>query len=471
MREVKALFDPANVMNPGKIVDSPAMTEHLRDPALPPAQPLRTAPDLRRGRRHARRGRPLHEHRAVPQDARPASMCPSYVATQQEEHSTRGRANALVKALSEPDPAAALGSDERLHEILDLCLMCKACKSECPLGVDMATLKSETLAHHHEAHGTPLRSRAFGAIRALNRLGLGDRAAVQPARPVAPAARGAWDARLGVAPERPLPVFKRDTLVRWFGRRAAPTRLARGARSRSSRTRSRPSPSRGSGGPRSSCWSWPAGRCGSSRGGCCGRASLSKGLVDDAKAKASRLAGLLTSGERSRAADRRLRAVVRLDASRRARGAAARRPAGARRGRPGAPGGGAADRGDRRRRAGAAVGLVARRAAGALPRALPPEGRGRDGGDGGAAVADPRCRGGRARRRVLRDGGVVRLRGRALRGVDGGGCGPALPRGAAPSRRDTVVAATGVSCRQQIAHGTMRRAQHPVELLRSVVAG
>ncbi len=68
-------------------------------------------------------------------------MCPSYMATREEEHATRGRANALVKALSQPDPQAALG-DERLHEILDLCLECKACKSECPLSVDMASLKS-----------------------------------------------------------------------------------------------------------------------------------------------------------------------------------------------------------------------------------------------------------------------------------------------------------------------------------------
>ena len=63
-------------------------------------------------------------------------MCPSYMATRQEEDSTRGRANALVKALSEPDPHQALG-DERLHQVLDLCLMCKACKSECPFGVDI----------------------------------------------------------------------------------------------------------------------------------------------------------------------------------------------------------------------------------------------------------------------------------------------------------------------------------------------
>jgi len=97
-------------------------------------------------------------------------MCPSYMATREEEHSTRGRANALVRALSQPDPRAPLG-DERLHEILDLCLECKACKSECPLSVDMATMKAEFLSHYQAQHGIPLRSRLFGAIRRLNRLG------------------------------------------------------------------------------------------------------------------------------------------------------------------------------------------------------------------------------------------------------------------------------------------------------------
>ena len=79
-------------------------------------------------------------------------MCPSYMVTREEEHATRGRANALVKALSQPDPRAALG-DERLHEVLDLCLECKACKSECPLSVDMASLKSEFLSHYQDIHG------------------------------------------------------------------------------------------------------------------------------------------------------------------------------------------------------------------------------------------------------------------------------------------------------------------------------
>ena len=135
-------------------------------------------------------------------------MCPSYMATRQEEHSTRGRANALVNALSVPDPRAALG-DERLHGILDLCLMCKACKSECPLGVDMAALKTETLSHYHDRHGVPPRSRVFGAIRTLNRLGS---AAFR-----CPTCRRRRPARLlmdaaGISAARPLPRFQRHDL-------------------------------------------------------------------------------------------------------------------------------------------------------------------------------------------------------------------------------------------------------------------
>ena len=88
-------------------------------------------------------------------------MCPSYMATREEEHATRGRANALVKALSQPDPKQALG-DERLHEILDLCLECKACKSECPLSVDMASLKAEFLC---ALPGRPRGAAAVAAVR------------------------------------------------------------------------------------------------------------------------------------------------------------------------------------------------------------------------------------------------------------------------------------------------------------------
>jgi FAD/FMN-containing dehydrogenase/Fe-S oxidoreductase len=218
MRQVKRVFDPASQLNPGKIVDAPAMTENLRDPALGAAAPLRTrlSFEVTGGMRGAA-DRCMNI--GVCRKSETGVMCPSYMATRQEEDSTRGRAGALVKALSEPDPGQALG-DERLHEVLDLCLMCKACKSECPLGVDMATLKAETLSHYHDRHGIPLRSRVFGAIRALNRLG----SATAPlsnlpgrSRPL----RLLMDRLLGITPARPLPSFTRHNLVRWFRRRAA----------------------------------------------------------------------------------------------------------------------------------------------------------------------------------------------------------------------------------------------------------
>src|SRR5215218_8267618 len=143
-------------------------------------------------------------------------MCPSYIATRMEEHSTRGRAGALVKALSEGDPHTAL-ADERLHEVLDLCLMCKACKSECPLGVDVSAMKSEALAAKHDVHGTPLRSRAFGAIRTLNRLGSATAPLSNLPGRIGPL-RALLDARFGIARQRPLPHFERDNLPRWFRR-------------------------------------------------------------------------------------------------------------------------------------------------------------------------------------------------------------------------------------------------------------
>src|SRR3954464_6672792 len=149
------------------MVDPVPVTADLYDPALPPPGPLATRLAFDGGVEDAAD----HPQRILGRRKTGIGvMCPSYMATREEEHATRGRANALVHALSQPDPAAALG-DQRLHEILDLCLECKACKRECPLSVDMASLKSEFLAHYQDIHGVPLRARAFSAIRTLNRLG------------------------------------------------------------------------------------------------------------------------------------------------------------------------------------------------------------------------------------------------------------------------------------------------------------
>ena len=216
MCDVKRAFDPHNRLNPGKKVDAPAMTEHLREPALPLPVQLSTHFAFAQGM-HGLANRCARIGACRKSADGGGTMCPSFMATRDEQHSTRGRANALVKALSEPDPRAALG-DARLHEILDLCLECKACKRECPLSIDMAALKSETLAHHHQLHGVPLRARAFGHIRTLNRAG----SALAPwsnwlAR-LAPG-RALLQSWLGIETRRPLPAFQRETLPKWFAAR------------------------------------------------------------------------------------------------------------------------------------------------------------------------------------------------------------------------------------------------------------
>ena len=218
-------------------------------------------------------------------------MCPSYMATHDEEHSTRGRANALLYALSLPDPRAALG-DDRLHGILDLCLECKACKSECPLGVDMAALKTEALAAYHDQHGVPLRSRIFGSIRALNRLG-------SAAFPLSNLAGGWRPARLaaerwlGISAARPLPRFQRHDLRSWLRRRPAPAAPASQGEliflADSFTTFTEPSAGRAA----IELLELAGWQVRFEDAGCCGRASLSKGLVEAARRMAAGMAGRL----------------------------------------------------------------------------------------------------------------------------------------------------------------------------------
>ena len=233
-------------------------------------------------------------------------MCPSYMATREEEHATRGRANALVKALSSPDPRAALG-DERLHEILDLCLECKACKTECPLSVDMATLKSEFLSHYQAQHGMPLRSRLFGAIRRAQPARRRRRAAVEPARSVP--ARALLERVAGIDRRRPLPRFARQTLGAGFERRARRERGARGDvvfLADSFTTYTEPAIGRAA----IELLEAAGWRVRLESDGCCGRSSISKGLLDQARGMAEAMVGAAGAARpsaecRSSAASRR----------------------------------------------------------------------------------------------------------------------------------------------------------------------
>jgi FAD/FMN-containing dehydrogenase/Fe-S oxidoreductase len=302
MQETKRLFDPDSLMNPGKIVNAPAMTDHLRDAGQPARPPIATqltfyAPGTDTpGGMFAAADRCMNI--GLCRKSSTGVMCPSYMATREEEHSTRGRANALQHALSMPDPRAAL-ADERLHGILDLCLECKACKSECPLGVDMAALKTEALAAYHERHGVPFRSRVFGSIRTLNRLG----SATFPLsnlpggwRPVRLAAQ-----RLaGITAARPLPRFQRQDLRGWYRareRRGADGRDRNGPASQgdvifladSFTTFTEPSAGRAA----IELLELAGWRVRFADAGCCGRASLSKGLIGPARRMAAEMAGRL----------------------------------------------------------------------------------------------------------------------------------------------------------------------------------
>ncbi len=168
-REVKRAFDPDNRMNPGKMVDVPPMD----DPALLRYGPGYEVIDLQprfdwsadqgyNGAVEMCNGAGVCRKEGV------GTMCPSYQATRDEAHSTRGRANALRAAMSGriPDGLAS----EAVYEVFDMCLSCKACKSECPSSVDVAMMKAEFLAAYHDAHGVDLKTWTFGNIHTINRL-------------------------------------------------------------------------------------------------------------------------------------------------------------------------------------------------------------------------------------------------------------------------------------------------------------
>lgn len=162
-REVKKAFDPHFLMNPGKIVDAPSMTENLR---IHPGYRAEVPATFFRFEEERGFDRAVEMCTGVGHCRKTTggTMCPSYMATRDEEHSTRGRANALRLAMSgKLGPEGLTGS--RLYEALDLCLECKACKSECPSNVDMAKLKAEFLAHYFQRHGFPLGKKLVGGIR------------------------------------------------------------------------------------------------------------------------------------------------------------------------------------------------------------------------------------------------------------------------------------------------------------------
>ncbi len=171
LKQVKSFFDPQNIFNPGKIVDAYAMDESLRyeiDRKEPEVSTLMDFSDSEGILKAAEKCNGSGDCRKTEKMA--GAMCPSYHATKDEKHTTRGRANALREFLTVSEKKNKFNNKE-LKEVFDLCLSCKACASECPSNVDVATLKAEFLYQYQEENGYPLRSKLFAHNTKLNKLG------------------------------------------------------------------------------------------------------------------------------------------------------------------------------------------------------------------------------------------------------------------------------------------------------------
>ena len=209
-RTVKRTFDPQGIFNPGKIVDAPPLTSNLRYGAGYETPNPTTyfdysdyggiggAVDMCSGLGACRK-------------KLDGTMCPSYMATHEEADSTRGRANVLRLAMAGRIGEAGLG-DEGVYQVLDLCLECRACKAECPVGVDMARFKSEFLADYWSRHGVSRHARVLGNARTLAKWG-------SAFAPVSNWAMNSGVAKyfaekwLGIDRRRPVPTFASRTLA------------------------------------------------------------------------------------------------------------------------------------------------------------------------------------------------------------------------------------------------------------------
>ncbi|MFD1256012.1 FAD-binding and (Fe-S)-binding domain-containing protein [Mucilaginibacter terrae] len=214
LKEIKQTWDPQHIFNPGKIVDTPPMNTMLR------YQPGQQTPAFKTVFRYP--GQDVLQH--VEQcngsgDCRKShlmggTMCPSYMATRNEKDTTRARANILRTFLTSSDQVNRFNHPE-IKEVMDLCISCKGCKSECPSNVDMAKLKAEFLQHYQDANGIPFRSRLVANYARLAQIGsllpglynfaITNSVVSKLIKKVA-----------GFATQRSMPTLHRITLIKWF---------------------------------------------------------------------------------------------------------------------------------------------------------------------------------------------------------------------------------------------------------------
>ena len=218
IRKLKHTWDPQNILNPGKIVDTPPITKDLRilmgQPSFKGSMLFDYAPhgDLLRSVEMCNGSGDCRKSNLIG-----GTMCPSYMATRDEDKSTRARANVLREYLTRPQKANVFDSSEVL-QVLDLCLSCKACKSECPSNIDMAKFKTEFLQQYYDQHGFPMRSLLIAWLPRINRLGM----IFRPITNLITSTK-LFKKAIGFATERTIPELSAETLRSWKRKQSVPT--------------------------------------------------------------------------------------------------------------------------------------------------------------------------------------------------------------------------------------------------------
>ena len=217
LKKIKQVWDPLHIFNPGKIVDTPSMNTMLR------YEPGQKTPAFNTIFRYHNQDVLQHAEQCNGSgDCRKTAlsggtMCPSFMATRNEKDTTRARANILREFLTRSDKPNRFDHKE-IYEVMDLCLSCKGCKSECPSNVDMAKLKAEFLQHYYDANGVPLRSKLIAHFTLTARLG-----ALAPTLYnffVGNKLTGSLIKKLsGFAVGRSMPTLYHTTLQKWYKKR------------------------------------------------------------------------------------------------------------------------------------------------------------------------------------------------------------------------------------------------------------
>lgn len=215
LRQIKKAWDPNHIFNPNKIVDTPRMNTSLRYKPGNETKEVDTIFDFSKDLGILRAAEKCNGTAACRKtEVTGGTMCPSYMATRNENDSTRARANILREFLTNSTKRNPFDHKE-IYEVMDLCLSCKACKSECPSSVDVAKLKAEFLQHYYDANGAPFRTKLIANISSINAVGsiwpwftnlfLKNRTFGRYFMPL-----------IGFAPSRSMPALYKTTLDKWF---------------------------------------------------------------------------------------------------------------------------------------------------------------------------------------------------------------------------------------------------------------